>query len=221
MSCTHRPITRLRSDVRKAAAVGEPKWRIDEEEFVILIFCRLRSIEEMDLIRHAFDLAKIPRKRLLMAGKVHFNVSQFTKYITLLPWQLWLRRTRAVVDARHVPESEVSRFLNSCNVAVVPRLYGLASGVPLIAMSFGRMVIAPNCGAYPDYFTGSRNLLYEPGNAVDLARKLEEASRLDTDEIGRENAVIAGNWSWRDICITCLGAADASLLSPNNVAITA
>ena len=86
---------------------------IDEREFVILIFCRLRSIQEMDLIRRAFDLAKIPRKRLLMAGKVHFNIDPFTKYFTIVPWEVWLRRTHAVVETGHVPENEVSRFLDS------------------------------------------------------------------------------------------------------------
>ena len=56
-------------------------------------------------------------------------------------------------------------------------------------MTFGRMVIAPNCGAYPDSWLGTHNLFYEAGDATSLASKLEEAAALDTNDIGRENAV--------------------------------
>ena len=205
---------RQKSRGSKRAQMG-----IGESEFVILVFGRLRSHKELSLIRAAYDLANIPNKRLLMAGKVNF-ISGRIGGLELLPWRLWLRRRRAVVDTRYVPEEEVSRFVDSCDVAIVPRLEGLSSAVPLLAMTFGRMVIAPNCGAYPEYFAGTRNLLYEPGDPADLARKLEAAAGLDTTEIGRENAIAAARWSWRDICIACLEAAEIRPTSVDGSAVS-
>jgi beta-1,4-mannosyltransferase len=182
------------------------EMNIGDEEFVMLMLGRLRSWEEIQLLRRAFDLARIPNKRLLMAGKFALNLPRLRKTLVQLRWIWWLKRRRAVVDTRFVPEEEIARFLDSTDVAIVPRLGGLSSGIPSVAMTFGRMVIAPNHGAYPEYFLGTRNLLYQSGSAESLASKLEEAATLDTNAIGRENAVIASKWSWREICRACLNA---------------
>jgi glycosyltransferase involved in cell wall biosynthesis len=186
---------------------------IDEKEFVILGFGQLRTWEEMRLIQRAFGLARIPKKRLLIVGKVALGTSTSGARLRRLYWKLWLKRHRAVVEERYVPEDEMSRFLDSCDVAIVPRIGGLSSGIPSLAMTFGRMVIAPNCGAYPDYLAGTRNLLYETGSPESLAVMLEKAAALDTDDIGRENELIAAKWNWRNICQTCLDAVNDINLS--------
>ena len=101
----------------------------------------------------------------------------------------------------------MSRFLDSSDVAIVPRFEGhLNSGIVFLAMTFGRMVIVPNCGAYPEQLGSSGNLFFQPGDPMSLASKLEEAATLDTNDIGRQNAIIASRWSWREICGTCLDA---------------
>jgi glycosyltransferase involved in cell wall biosynthesis len=179
---------------------------ICDDEFVILSLGRLRAWDEIRLIQRAFDMARIPRKRLLMVGKFSVDTSLWASRLGLLAWHLWLRRRSAVVEPRYVPENEMSRFLDSSDVAIVPRIGGLSSAIPSIAMTFGRMVVAPRCGAYPDYFVGTRNLLYEAGSPESFAAMLEKAATLDTDEIGRENSRIACKWTWREICRTCLDA---------------
>jgi len=68
------------------------------------------------------------------------------------------------------------------------------------------MIVAPDCGGYPEHLAGTRNLIYRTGDAASLAAKLEQASRLDTAQIGKENAEIARTWTWRDICAACLQA---------------
>ena len=196
------------------------EMNIRENEFVILMLGRLRSLEEIQLLRRGFDLARIPNKRLLMAGKFALRLPRLRRALVQLRWSWWLKRRRAVVDTRFVAEEEIARFLNSSDVAIVPRLGELSSGIPSVAMTFGRMVIAPDHGAFPDYFLGTRNLLYQSGNAESLASKLEEAATLDTDAIGRENAVIASKWRWREICRACLDAVrDRADLSHENLRV--
>jgi glycosyltransferase involved in cell wall biosynthesis len=194
---------------------------IGEDEFVILMIGRIRSWAEVGLIQQAFDLARVPKKRLLMAGKFQLMAPEWRKRVYLLRWNCWLTRRHAVVDTRYVPENELSRFLDSSDVAIVPRFGGLNSGIIFLAMTFGRMVIAPNCGAYPEHLMGSRNLVFEPGDPTSLASKLEEAATLDTKEIGRENGRIAAKWSWREICRTCLDAANEQTVSLGERALVA
>jgi hypothetical protein len=74
-------------------------------------------------------------------------------------------------------------------------------------MTFGRPVIAPRHGAYPDQLRGTRNWLYETGSAAGLSAKLEEASRSDLASIGRQNAEVAATWTWKRMVQTCLEAA--------------
>jgi glycosyltransferase involved in cell wall biosynthesis len=180
---------------------------IDDDEFVILMIGQIRFWREVELIQRAFDLARVPKKRLLMAGKFAISAPQWRKQLLKLRWNWWLKKRRAVVDTRYIPENELSRFLDSSDVVIVPRLgEQLNSGIPFLAMTFGRMVIAPDCGAYPEYLSGTRNLLYQAGSAESLGSKLEEAAALDTNAVGRENAVIASNWSWRELCQACLDA---------------
>jgi beta-1,4-mannosyltransferase len=187
---------------------------IREDDFVILMLGSLRSWEEIRLIQKAFDRVRVPRKRLLMAGKLVVRDSFWRKRIKQLMWQLWLKRRHAIIDARYVPETEISQFVDSCDLAIVPRFSGLSSGIVNLAMTFGRAVIAPRHGAYPEYFVGTRNLLYETGNAESLAAALDEAALLDLDEIGRENALLASRWTWKKTCESCLEAAGiANLVS--------
>ena len=156
-----------------------------------------------------------------MAGKFAVGGPKWRKLVLGLRWNWWLNSRRAVVDTRYIPENELSRFLDSSDVAIVPRFEGhLNSGIVFLAMTFGRMVIVPNCGAYPEQLAGSRNLFFEAGDALSLASKLEEASTLDTNDIGRENGRIAAKWSWREICRTCLDAAreQANLTPSTSVA---
>jgi glycosyltransferase involved in cell wall biosynthesis len=177
---------------------------IGNDEFVILMVGRLRSWAEVELMQQAFNQARVPKKKLLMAGKFALTGNPWRNRWLLLRLKWWLKRQRAVVDMRYIPEEEISRWFDSSDVAIVPRFGGLNSGIVILAMTFGRMVIAPNCGAYPERLAGTRNLLFQPGDAASLASMLEEASTLDTNDIGRENAVIASKWSWREICLACL-----------------
>lgn len=179
---------------------------IRDDEFVVLMVGSLRSWGEINLMRKAFDLADIPNKRLLMAGKVKVRRSPLREWLRFLALSLWLKRRKAVVDTRYVPEEEISQFVDSCDVTIVPRLSGLSSAIPILTMTFGKTVIAPDHGAYPEYLNGSRNFLYKTGSAESLARALEKASSLDLNEIGRENAVIAAKWTWIHVVRTCLEA---------------
>ena len=181
---------------------------VRDDAFVILMLGSIRSWDEVRLIQRAFDLVGAPRKTLLMAGKLKMRESRWRKEIKQLMWRWWLKRRRAIVDTRYVPESEVSQFIDSCDVAIVPRLSGISSGIVNLAMTFGRAVIAPRHGAYPEYFAGTRNLLYETGDPESLAAALDQAASLDLDEVGSENARIASKWTWKQMCEICLAAAN-------------
>jgi glycosyltransferase involved in cell wall biosynthesis len=180
------------------------EWGFRDDDFVVLVWGRVRLTAELDLIQKGFDAAKVPSKRLLMSANYGLHGSRWRDRVKMFAWKLWLRRRRAVVNTQYLPEEEISRLTDSSDIVLMPRIEGLSSCIPLVAMTFGRAVIAPDHGANHDYFAGSRNFLYQSGNPKSLARQLERAAKLDLEEIGRENAAIAANWSWVETCRLCL-----------------
>jgi glycosyltransferase involved in cell wall biosynthesis len=176
-----------------------------DRDFVILIFGALRSWEEIQLITRAFAQCQVSGKRLLMAGRFHAATSSRLKRRWRdFWWKTWLWRSRAVVAEKYIPDEDVFRYVDTADVAIVPRLIDLTSGIPALAMTFGTMVIAPSHGAYPDYLAGTENLIYESGNASSLALALEKVARMDRRPIIERNREVASQWTGDRIVASCL-----------------
>ena len=108
--------------------------------------------------------------------------------------------------AERVPDEELPNLFDAVDAVVVIRQNSMSSGVPSMAMTFGRFVIAPNLGAMPEYLAGTENALYDQSSAEDLARAMERAAAADREGVGKKNARIAAGWGWDAIVQTCLDA---------------
>jgi glycosyltransferase involved in cell wall biosynthesis len=183
---------------------------IREDEFVVLMLGSFRIWDEIQLFTRAFDLCQVPKKRLLMAGRFELMESAgVRRRLRGMSWRSWLWRRRAVVDQRYLPDEELYRFLDTADVVVVPRLVGLNSGVPSLAMTFGRVVVAPSHGAMPEQLAGTGNPIYESGDPVSFARAIEKAAALDRRQIGEDNRRRAQSNRWEGIVRTCLDSIEA------------
>jgi glycosyltransferase involved in cell wall biosynthesis len=182
------------------------EFGLSEDDFVILVFGTLRHWGEIQLICEAFSQARVPRKRLLMAGRFSEPGPRLRQRFRRVYWAAWLRVHRTVVREHYIPEDEIYKYMLSSDVVIVPRLVDLSSGLPGLAMTFGRLVIAPAHGAYPEYLSGSDNLLYESASASGLAKAIEQSALLDRESIGARNRKIAATWSWEKIARKCIDA---------------
>lgn len=179
-----------------------------DDDFVILVLGALRSWSEIQLVTRAFELCKAPRKKLLMAGRYgDMNVHGWRRRWLNSRWKLWLWRQGAAVEEGFIADEDLSRYLDSADVIVVPRCgRELNSGVPSLAMTFGLTVIAPKHGAFSEQLAGTGNLLYETGDPQSLVRALERAATLDRKQIGRDNLAVADKWRWEFLVADCLNA---------------
>jgi glycosyltransferase involved in cell wall biosynthesis len=179
-----------------------------DNELVVLIFGALRMWKEVKLIRSAWGFTSVKNKRLLMAGRYNEIApgSAFSSRYKRWSWKMWLRSQKAVRIDDYVPDSQVHRLFDAADFAVIPRVEGLSSGIPSMAMTFGKLFVAPRHGAFPEYVGNSGNVLYESCDPVSLAKAIETAAALDRDRIGRENRRVADAWSWDGIAAQCLNA---------------
>ncbi len=202
----------LTEDMSRADARG--RFGFADDEFVVLVFGALRNRAELQLLTAGFSQAKTPRKRLLMAGRYTQVSSTWGLRWRRRQWNRFLRKVDAVTVDDFIPEEDVHRYFTAADVVVVPRLKDLSSGVVGLAMTFGKLLVAPNHGAFPDYLHGSPNLLYRSGDAADLSRAIDAAARMDREAAARANRAVADTWTWDRILGDALREIDPRSAAP-------
>jgi glycosyltransferase involved in cell wall biosynthesis len=171
---------------RKALGIGD-------DEFAVLVIGALRAWSECRLIMNAFDRADLKPKRLIMTGRYREGVQpgrwrgRYRRY----RWARWLQRRGAVVTHGYLPADEIHRYLNAADAVVIPRAEALSSGIVGLAMTFGKLLIVPNHGAFPEYVAGTENLLYQSGDSNSLATAIERAATLDPALVASVNLRLA------------------------------
>jgi glycosyltransferase involved in cell wall biosynthesis len=179
---------------------------IATDELVYLVFGTLRVWDEVQLIMNSFSRAKVSKKRVFLAA--NFCEVGHPLRRRWHQWRLkrWLRRNNGLSTSGYVPDEEVPPLFAAADAVVVVRQSSLNSGLPSLAMTFGRMVIGPNLGGIPEYLAEAGNPLYDGTAAASLAEAMETAARLDRERIGARNREIAAGWTWDGIVKTCLDA---------------
>jgi glycosyltransferase involved in cell wall biosynthesis len=176
------------------------------DAFVVLNIGSLREGAEIELIKRAFDAATVPGKRLLMCGRYDEAGPTFQQRWRRWTWSRWLRSRNAVVRG-YIPDPEVHRVVDAADAVLIPRFRAMNSGLPALGASFGKIIIAPRCGAYPELLANTSHPIYEPGDAASLAGALEKASGLDRTVIASECRRLVDSWQWPAIIKAIVTAA--------------
>jgi glycosyltransferase involved in cell wall biosynthesis len=139
-----------------------------QDEYLYLFIGRCRPYKGLESLIEAFPGAPQPA-RLLIAGQ--FSSPTYLESIKTLA-----SRTPGVVLAhRSIPDDELQLYLNAADCVVLPYRDVLTSGAALLALSFGRPVVAPNLGCIRDQIDEQCGILYdphEPSALVDALRKI-------------------------------------------------
>jgi glycosyltransferase involved in cell wall biosynthesis len=208
---------RLLPAVRQSRAASRRELGFESDEMVYLVFGSLRSWDEVQLVKQAFSLANVPRKRLLMAARYNEAVSPWTQRRRRWRWKMWQRTHFVKTITDYVPDEDVYRLFDAADAVIIVRQNSMGSGIPSLTMTFGRMAIAPDSGIIPEYLAGAENVLYDGTSANSLARAMERAAAVDRESVGAKNRAIAAKWDWDSILQTCLDElappANSSLLA--------
>ena len=155
----------------KTRAEARQELGIQEDTFVYLFIGLCKPYKNLHLLVEKF--AEAPANSLLLiAGRFddelyYRSVSEKTKSIP--------REIR--IDARMIPDDELQVFLKACDVVVLPYAKSLTSGAAILALSFGRPVVAPRLGHLCDLIGPETGILYDPGDAGALGVALNECQR--------------------------------------------
>ncbi len=146
---------------------------------VFLFFGYLRPYKGLELLLDAWRELSPPGTRLLVVGQ-----SQKADYAAELAKRIAAAPGAQLLD-RFVPPGEVPVFFSAADVVVLPYRAVQTSGSLLLAMSYGRPVIAPRLGELPETLADAADLLFSAGDEEDLRRQLSRALDLDLGDLAR------------------------------------
>jgi beta-1,4-mannosyltransferase len=111
---------------------------------------------------------------------------------------------RILFEPRFIPDTELQYFVRAADAIVLPFKDVLTSGSAILALSFGRPVVAPRLGHLIDVISEETGILYEIGDPNGLANGMQAAlsRRFDQKAIMRHVA----SQRWQDAAATVLTA---------------
>ncbi|WP_159712566.1 glycosyltransferase, partial [Geminicoccus flavidas] len=163
-------------------------------DLVLLLFGRLDAYKGAGALLSAF--AQAPAcLRLVIAGK---QIVPLGPVLAALPASV---QARIILHDRFVPAAEVDRLLAAADAVVLPYRTILTSGTLMLALGFGRPVIAPDLPALAEIVQDGREALLYPHDRPDgLQEALLRLVELDPAghaAMAKAAAATAELYDWR------------------------
>jgi beta-1,4-mannosyltransferase len=166
---------------------------LEEGQRMWLYLGTIRPYKGVEQLIEAFTDLSDPDLRLFIAGNP-WN-EEYAQSLTV----------KAAADPRirfflkAIPDADLQRFFAAADLVVLPFRHVLNSGSVLLAMGFGKPVVAPSIGLIPFRLSAQTGLLFGPEKSLQAV--LEEARKMDAKflkETGEENRRQALRYSWDD-----------------------
>jgi glycosyltransferase involved in cell wall biosynthesis len=113
-------------------------------------------------------------------------------------------------------------LFKASDITVLPYRESSQSGVMFMSYAFGKPVIVPRLGGFPDdVIEGTTGFLFEPGDALSLAKVLREAKNGLLGNEQKEQTIIRqfalNNYSWERTAQKLLEAYSDLLINPKRI----
>jgi glycosyltransferase involved in cell wall biosynthesis len=173
-----------------APAEARRRLGLDETDFVYLALGGLRPYKGMEELIDAFIGLPEADARLVIAGHPHEPA-----YADALRARVAGDR-RIVAHLEHVPDDDLQVYMRSADICLFPYRQATTSGAALLALSFGRPILAPALGPFPDLAAQTAGVTYDPTEAEGLRGALRRARQMDREAAGRAIATYIEGVSW-------------------------
>ncbi len=167
------------------------KLQLPEDAFIYLCLGQVRRYKGVQDLISAFGQLPAGNQQLVLAGHVHD---------TAYAQQLAL--TTEALSGIHtwfsyVDDAEVQYFMQACDVCVLPYRDMTTSGAAILAFSFGKPIVAPALGGFPELADAGRGIVYDPQQKDGLLLALLQARSTDMAAAGQKALSWATEHDWR------------------------
>ncbi len=169
---------------------------LHDDDFVFLHFGIIRGYKGLQHVLSSLFRVKVKNKKLVVAGWP-MNWQRPTRSIIerVRKW-VWDKQGRLIWCLRKIQNDEVQRFLKACDAVVLGHTSGLNSGVAILGMTFGRVVVGPDLGCIGEVLRSGENVVYDPTDSEGLMKAMGQAALMDLHQAGERNRTVAIAWSW-------------------------
>jgi beta-1,4-mannosyltransferase len=158
---------------------------------VFLFFGQIRPYKGVPCLVKAFKAVTSPHAHLVIAGEPQNN------YIEQELVRACDGEARIHLFLQNVPAEKIQVYMNASDVVVFPFQEIFTSGSALLAMSFGKAIIAARLRYLEEVLDSEGALFYHTED--ELERILERALTVDLVEMGHRNRARAQTFDWETI----------------------
>jgi beta-1,4-mannosyltransferase len=172
---------------------------IPQDQYVFLSFGSCREYKNLEHLVRSFQQIAPRGSALWIVGRF-----QDEAYAERVRRQIEERPRGIRLVNSYVPDEDVQYYFHACDSVVLAYADVLTSGGAMLALGFGRPVIAPRLGHLQDVIDAGCGILYEPREPEGLARAMEVAAGRNFDDA----AILqhARRFDWRDAAARTLSA---------------
>jgi len=168
------------------------KIGIDENATVTLAFGEIRPYKNIPNLIRSFISTAPTNAILLIAGSCSHDSSRIE--ITNLSHI----DSRIRLFLEYIPDEEVQVYMNASDIVALTYSNILTSGAALLAMSFGKAILAPNIASFKELPGNTGGYLYDIHdiNGISLALRSFHNSIWKSEIMGRKNYSEAKSLAW-------------------------
>lgn len=171
-------------------AEARKRLGIDAERNVFLSFGYVKPYKGVEGLIEDFKAVGDDDSMLLIVGKpLHAEIGMAIESLVAGDW-----RIRAILQ--YVPDEDIQIYFNAADIVVFPFRRTHTSGSIMLALSFGKPVIAPALSSIPEYVDERMAVLFDPDDPRGLQVAMETAMAGDLGGMGEAALARAKELNW-------------------------
>ena len=175
-----------------ATSIARKQLGLPETKRLVLFLGMIRPYKGLPALLDAWQSISPTEGQLLIAGEASGPYQQqIEQQIANMSGVVW--------HNRRISAEEIPAYLAAADVVALPFARIQTSGSVMLAMTFGKPVIAPRLGDLPEMLAGADDLTYPPGDNHALADRLKQAIGTDLSELASRTAGAAIQFDWNSI----------------------
>jgi glycosyltransferase involved in cell wall biosynthesis len=174
---------------------------LSSEDVVFASVGSIRPNKGLERLIGAFQTVAGANLRLIITGKP-WPPEEYVLQLESLASQ----DPRITYLPQMVPDEDLQNYFSAADAVVLPFERVLTSSSTVLAMSFGKPVIAPALGCLPELVAPGCGLLYEPTTPHALSTALQQCVELDLPAMGKNARHRVEQFTWGDMAQATLRA---------------
>jgi glycosyltransferase involved in cell wall biosynthesis len=166
---------------------------LNQNDFIFLQFGRIRPYKGIENLIQSFNsLEDTDNTKLLIVGK---PINEKFKNFLI---QTSRGNKKIIFKFEFIQDDEIQIYMNAADIAVIQYREILTSGQCLLAISFGKPIIAPRLGCINDILDEKGSILYDINDKTGLIKALKTGikKRNQLNEMGKYNLKLAEKFNW-------------------------